>query len=179
MFKSDYKIFQNSPYKLIENSEITSEDIPRIISLYRALNIEKHSIINPQFNEQYLELAIKSNFLEVRAFKLNGRIDAVLAYVSNDRCMTSPIFGYDTSLPQELGLYRMLSTLLLLQAKESKLFLNQSAGGGSFKKLRRAEGAVEYNAVYCKHLPLGRRIPWNLLRYSLNTIGIPIMKQLS
>ena len=106
----------------------------------------------------------------------DGQVDALMGYFTRNGVMTSPLFGYDTEKPQSTGLYRMIATLLALEAKDKQHLLNHSAGAGSFKKLRRAEEVIEYMAVYNKHLSFFRRIPWAILRRTMNSIGVPFMK---
>lgn len=81
-----------------------------------------------------------------------------------------PFFGYDPSLPKENGLYRIISTMVALEAKKMGGFLHMSAGASTFKRLRRAVPKLEYNAVCCEHLSFSRKIPWTFLRLLLNGI---------
>jgi hypothetical protein len=178
MFKSDLKIFQNSQYEVITNDQIQKEDYKRILELYRNLYITKYTQYSPQLNLNFIELAVQNKVLNVKALRKNGKIDAVMGYFARNGVATSPIFGYDTSLPQDLGLYRIISTLLTLEAKDKGLIVNQSAGASQYKKLRRAESDIEYTAVYSRHLPLGRRLPWFFMRSVINGIGVPFMKYL-
>jgi len=43
--------------------------------------------------------------------------------------------------------------------------LNLSAGAEAFKMLRGARPRLEYEAVFARHLPLVRRLPWRILPY--------------
>ncbi len=173
MFKSDKKILEKSLYEERCVDGISQDAIPRIQKLYHQLNIEKHSSCNPQFNENFIRLAINSQWMTMKVLEQSesGKIDAALGYFSEDNVMTSPFFGYDTSQPQNLGLYRQISTILLLDAKKQGFFLNQSSGSGHYKTLRRAKTTPEYIAVYHQHLPLKRRTPWKLLENMMNVFG--------
>ncbi|MGA8163879.1 MAG: hypothetical protein WB791_02505 [Waddliaceae bacterium] len=171
MFKSDRKILNQSLYKERRAEEIPQDAIPRIQELYHQLNIEKHSRCNPQFNENFVRLVMDSQWMTIKVLEQAGKIDAALGYFSEDKVMTSPFFGYDTSQPQDLGLYRQISTILLLDAKREGFFLNQSSGSGRYKTLRRAQTTPEYIAVYHQHLPLRRRAPWTLLENVMNRFG--------
>jgi hypothetical protein len=77
--------------------------------------------------------------------------------------MVSPVVGYDTSLPQSLGLYRRLAAVPVLTARECGVPLNLSAGVGRFKRLRGGEAVMEYLAVIDSHLPANRRFPWRFI----------------
>jgi len=74
--------------------------------------------------------------------------------------VTGVVLGYERSLPQGLGLYRMLFALLTAEAAERELLLNLSAGAGRFKALRGAVPVEEFDAVYDRHLPAPRRVVW-------------------
>lgn len=176
MFKSDMKVIKESPYAVVDDTERLIREASRLKQLYRALNIEKYSAWNPQFNENFIRLALEKEWMTLRGLELNGRIDAVLGYFTLNSVMTSPFFGYDTSLPLETGLYRQISTLLLLEAKERGLLLHQSSGAGHYKKLRRAEEDFEYTAVYIRHLPIKRRLIFHMLIEAMSTIGKSLLK---
>ncbi|MFP3787222.1 hypothetical protein SB769_39120, partial [Burkholderia sp. SIMBA_024] len=77
--------------------------------------------------------------------------------------LAAPVLGYDTALPQELGLYRMLSYLVARTAHENGVQLHNSSGVAEFKRNRGAEPEFEYTAVYTRHLPWRHRVGWRLL----------------
>jgi len=89
--------------------------------------------------------------------------------------MTTPLFGYDLSIPQELGLYRILSLKLIEEATNRELVLHQSSGAGQFKKCRGGVPVIEYNAVYIRHLSLFRRIVWKTVKIISNKIAMPMI----
>jgi len=177
LIKKDFKLQEKSGYELLENKDFSPGDIPRIKELYDSLYLDKYSCLNPQFNENFLDIALKNKILNIRAFQKAGKIDAVLGYFSRNGIMTTPLFGYDTSLPMETGLYRMLSAQLIKESGKSNLILNQSSGAASFKRCRASEAQIEYSAVYCRHLTLYRRIIWSILEFTLNKIGLTILKK--
>ena len=176
MFKSDLKIVKSSQYEVINNDQIHKADYSRILDLYRDLYITKYTSYSPQLNLNFIELAVKNKILNMKALRKDGKIDAVMGYFARNGVATSPIFGYDLSLPQDLGLYRIISTLLTLEAKDKGLIVNQSAGAGQYKRLRRAESDIEYTAVYSRHLPFARRLPWYFMKTVINGIGLPVMR---
>lgn len=178
MFKSDLKILKSTDYEILEGKDAAPEDIARIVSLYRMLYVDKYSKLNPMLTEDFIRLAIDQNLLHVKLLKKEKRVDGVLGFISRYGVINSPLFGYDTTLPKELGLYRMISTLLSLEAKERGLLLNLSSGAGGYKTLRRAKPYIEYNAVYTKHLTFGRRIPWTVLQTLMNRVASPLMVKL-
>jgi len=175
-FKKDEKLFEKGEYQVVPIHEVDDTEIPRIHSLYHSLYIEKYTPLNLQFTPKFMELLKKKGPITFNAFKKDGKIDAIQGYYWQDGVITAPIFGYDTSLPVETGLYRLLSVYMMIEARKRGLKLNQSSGAASFKKLRRAETVLEYNAVYTKHLPLSRRLTWQFLKTIINGIGVPIMR---
>lgn len=176
MFRSDLKILQDSDYEVLTGEQLSARDADRMAELYSQLNIEKYSRCNPMYSARFFAHAIEQQLLNFRALRRNGRIDGILAYYSRDGVMTAPCFGYDTSLPQSLGLYRMISTLLLLEARKEGALLNHSGGAGSFKTLRRATPCMEYIAVYDQHLPPFRKVAWTLLHRTMTGPGRKIME---
>lgn len=177
ILKSDLKLMRESGYQIIEEEELKKDDAKKLLALYRTLYLDQHSTLNPQFNENYMQLALMDGLLKIRAIKKEGSIDGVVGFYERGKVMMCPFLGYDKNHPQGSAIYRVLSTTLLLEAKKRGLLFNQSAGASFYKKTRRAEGCIETMAVYTDHLPIKRRIPWIVLKNLINTIGIPAMKK--
>jgi len=104
-------------------------------------------------------------------------IEGVVGFYIKDSVMMCPLFGYDKSLDNSNQIYRLLSTCLLLEAKENKCLFHQSAGGSFYKKIRRAVSFTESMAIYTKHLPLQQKFPWFTLRTFINNFAIPYMQK--
>lgn len=179
LVKRDYALLASSGYEVMDHDELKSADMPRLAELYRMLYLEKYSYDNPQFGEAFLELARTEKLLRFQALRSRktGRIDGVMGYFCRNGIMTTPVFGYDTSLPQELGLYRMLSAVLIRTAGSSGHLLHESSGAAQFKRNRGAVSDIEYSAVYDAHLPWHRRAGWSFLHLVLNRIGIPLLRK--
>jgi hypothetical protein len=182
--KIDLSKYRKTPYQLLDDSRLSAADAPRLAELYRLLYIDKYSHFNPQFTEAFFRLALTNKLLTFKAFRAeentgqkSGDIDAVLGYFSRNKIMTQPVFGYDTHLPQTLGLYRLLSTQVLLDGIAHKRLINCSAGVGEFKRLRGGQAAPEYNAVYLQHLPARKQWPWRLLKIVLDGVAVPIIEK--
>ncbi|BAZ37230.1 hypothetical protein NIES4101_31510 [Calothrix sp. NIES-4101] len=175
--KQDEALIKKNGYEIIQKSQLTFNDIPRIVELYNFLYLDKYSIHNPQFTENFIELVLKNPIWQFQALKKAGRIDGVIGFYIVNGMMTTPILGYDTSLPQQLGLYRMLSVLLTIEASKKGLILHQSSGAAEFKRFRGFIGNIEYSAVYHHHLPLQRKLIWLFLELLVNQIAVPLMKK--
>jgi hypothetical protein len=87
----------------------------------------------------------------------------VFASFGCEGVITTPILGYDLTLPTTLGLYRVLSLSLMQQAENLHVVLHQSSGAGEFKRCRGSQGNWEYNVVQCTHLSLWRRLGYKVL----------------
>ncbi|GAA3406381.1 GNAT family N-acetyltransferase [Paenibacillus hodogayensis] len=179
LLKRDAGLIDKHGYETVGPDRLTAADMPRLAELYRMLYLDKYSRFNPQFGAPFLELVHRENLLELYAIRHreSGRLDAVLGFYSRGDVMTTPVFGYDTSLPQQAGLYRMLSAALVGIAGERGLLLHESSGAAQFKRNRGAVAEIEYSAVYDRHLPPGRRAGWKLLEKLLNGVGVPLLEK--
>lgn len=177
LFKSDLKLLKGSEYQVIDGKEIKEEELLRLLELYHDLYIGKYSTLNPKFNEEFLRLMLKENLMQFKALKKDGRIDGVIGYVERNGKMYCPFFGYDRHVPKEAALYRLLCTILTLEAYNRSLFFHQSSGASMFKKIRKAHDCIEYTAVFYKHLKVQRHVPWIMLKNLYNSIGTIYMKR--
>ena len=178
LLKRDQALMHKHGYKLVSDEDFTESDIPRIVELYRMLYLDKYSYDNPQFNERFIAGAIRNGTLSLHGLRKEGRLDAVMGYFCRNGVMTTPLFGYDTDIPQSVGLYRMLSACLIEQARANGKLLHESAGAAQFKRNRGAVADFEYSAVYDRHLSFRRRWCWALLDRLLNSIGVPLMRRM-
>lgn len=177
LFKSDRKLLDHCGYEILDGDQLTEKDLPRLRELYSDLYLHKYSNLNPRYNEAFLSLALTQNLIRFKALKKEGRIDGVVGFIERYGKLFCPIFGYDQSVPKEVALYRLLSTVLMLEAGRNHLLFHESSGASMFKTIRKAQSCIEYMAVYFRHLPLKRRIPWILLEKMSNSIGIFYMKK--
>lgn len=175
LFKSDLKLLTQSGYEVVDGDQIAVQDLPRICALYYGLYIEKYSALNPKFNADFLELVLSKKLMHFKVLKKDGRIDGVAGFFQRNGMMVCPFFGYDRTLPKELALYRILSTVLMLEAHQRQLLFHQSAGASMYKKIRKSHACIEYLAVYYSHLNFKRKLPWRLLKKIYNTLGLMYM----
>ncbi|WP_223623165.1 ATP-grasp domain-containing protein [Microbacterium sp. EST19A] len=149
----------------------------RIAQLYTQLYVDKYSRLNPRYSAAFIGAAQQSGLLEftVLEHEVDARIDGVFGFRVADGFLAAPVLGYDTTLPQELGLYRMLSYLVARTAHENGVQLHNSSGVAEFKRNRGAESEFEYTAVYTGHLPWHRRAGWCLLETVVRTVAVPLV----
>lgn len=179
IWRKDRKLLDRSAYERLGHADLREADLPRLKDLYDQLYLEKYSRHNPQFTLAFLRTALHDGTLELRALRHRetGAIDGVAGYFVRGGTLTTPLFGYDLGLPQQVGLYRMLTVLMYLEAQERGLLLNMSSGAAGFKRCRGGRGNVEATMVYHRHLPIGRRAAWDLLAGAINGLAVPLMRQ--
>lgn len=193
-FKIDLNKHRKSEYNVVDGADLDEAGLRRVRQLYNHLYLDKYSYHNPQFTENFFRLARDQQLLAIKACRQENHLDAahrldaahhldaVLGYfwrtnAAGHSVMTQPLFGYDTSLPQSLGLYRLLSTQTALEGIKYHRLVHCSAGVGEFKRLRGAVPAIEYNAVYNQHLPQRRQHPWRILKWLMDKLAIPIIQK--
>ncbi len=145
--------------------------------LYDDLYLSKYSRHNIQFSAGYLYHAGQHNLLELFGLFHDGKMLATLGMVIIDSDMTCPIFGYDTSQPARLALYRRISIFTIQYAKERRLNFNMSSGAPDFKTNRGAKPRIEYSYVYTKHLNLYQKIVWRCLSFITQSVYQGILKR--
>lgn len=177
--KVDASLVSRSGYRVIPAVQCNHLDFDRMAWLYKLLYIDKYCDLNPQFTAKWLKLGHEQGWLELHLLRSpKGEIDGVLGLFGTECLITAPVVGYDTSLPQRLGLYRMLTSACLSIAADRGCVLNFSAGAAHFKRLRGGCGVIEYSMMYVDHLPRRRRKAWQRLGSVLRVLGVPLMRGL-
>ncbi len=150
-YKNDMKLLAKTKLECV-SSGFDADDYQDMQALFEALYIHKHSHHNPQFSASFIQKSYECGFLELYAYRLDGKIIAFISILQMEGVISTPMLGYDTTLPQEMGLYRLLCAKLHSIAEERELDINFSSGAGEFKKLRGGKPAIEYTAIHAKHL---------------------------
>ena len=176
--RQDAGLARRSGYVWVAADEVDDAEVPRLRELYAQLYLEKYSPFNPRFNERFVRAALRDRWLTVYALRRDGRTDGVAGYVERDGVMTAPLIGYDRAVPQEEGLYRLISYRLVEEARARGLLLNQSSGAAAFKRFRGGVPAMELNLVYHRHLPPRARLPWRVLETASRRAITPLMRRL-
>lgn len=118
---------------------------------------------------------MRSQSFTLLGVKYQGCLVGVAGYFVENRVLTTPIFGYDTALPSSLGLYRMLTALMMQEAKKLGCQYHMSSGVGHFKRQRGGVQYLESMAMYTDHLPKFRRWPWRFLGAVFNYLAKPLL----
>lgn len=176
--KNDYRLLRHTNYTVIPHEALCTDDFLRLETLYNLLYLEKYSYYNPQFTKEFIQLCHTKRLLTFYALKSpDGCIEGVIGYFHRNNVMTVPLIGYNTKIPLKVGLYRLLTALILQEASKNHWVINMSAGVGEFKRLRGSLGYIEHSAIYYHHLPFYRQLPWRLLKFILNHIVVPIIQK--
>lgn len=175
--KEDVRVLKKAGYEVVNGKDLTDDELHRAVELYNLLYLEKYSYYNPQFTFDLLKLAHEQEILHLYGLKKDGRLNAIMGFFVRNGAMTQPLFGYDTSLPLDEGLYRLLTLVTLQEGVKRGLLVHASGGVGKFKKVRGGESVTEYNAVYTKHLPKRRQLPWKLIG-KISDVMIPYFRKM-
>lgn len=169
--RRDARLLEESGYQVVDGRDMPG-CAPRLAELYRMLNREKYRT-NPDATPQYFEAALRSGLMHFRLLVKDGRIDVFYGFTVRGDLVHSPVAGYDLSVPQDVGLYRILNSLLLQEAVDRGLAIETGAGADEFKSLRGDRPLPRYSAVYMDHLASYRQSGWKLLMRFANGSLLP------
>ena len=176
--KRDMRLLRRTPLARTDGSDFTLADYLRIEALYGKLYLDKYSRLNPRYTAYFMERWHAANLLQFVGFRDDaGILQAAVGMFAQDGTLTAPVVGYNTALPQSLGLYRLLMASVFEQAMASGAIVNLSAGAAHFKRLRGGMPAIEYSAVLAPHMPAATRRAVAVLSAFTTRIGIPIMQR--
>lgn len=176
--RNDARLLARTGYEQVPGHALADADYAHLERLYNQLYLDKYCSLNPHFSADWMRAGQRDGWLDLTALRSpEGRIDAVLGWFSDARVMTTPVVGYDTALPQKLGLYRLISQISLEETARRRGLFNMSAGAARFKRLRGARPEIEYSFVHVAHLPRSRQRVWRLLGRLLHGVGVPIMEK--
>lgn len=172
----DNKLLLKNDYRICSSSEIHSKDYKRIAELYSMLYLDKYSHHNPKFTEAFIKASHDKKLLTIFGLRNQcGILDGVIGFFTLENITTAPLVGYDTSLPQSIGLYRRLMAIAFKFSQDNNYCLNLSSGASQFKRLRGGIPHLEYTAIYYAHLPWLRRLFWKFVSILTNLIGRAIL----
>ena len=177
--KKDHRLLHRTTYRVVGNDELEEEDFPRMTKLYEMLYLQKHSILNPAFTPDFMRLCHARGIVRFYGLRHpSGRLDGMFGVLAVAQTTPLPsILGYDTSLDDRIGLYRMIVALAFETAIAEGWNINLSSGAAGFKRNRGGQTIMEYNATYHRHLSRGRRFALSTLAGMANVVGAPLMKR--
>ncbi|MCZ2498602.1 GNAT family N-acetyltransferase [Xylophilus sp. Kf1] len=175
--RQDLALLRRTALRPVAHQDFRPADFERGEQLYARLYLQKYSGLNPAYTAGFLRAWHQAGLLRMSGWRgADGELLAVVGVFCQGDVSTAPIVGYDTGLPQSLGLYRLLMAQVFRHALDSRTVLNLSAGAAGFKRLRGGLPAIEYSAVHARHLPArARRFLW-ILHAVTHGFGVPLMK---
>lgn len=175
--KRDQSLLRKTKLIQVQPSEHSDNDFTDIQNCFKQLFIDKHSHFNPQFTAEYLLQMHQHGLMNFYSFRdpESQKIIASIGLFTQQEIITTPMVGYDTNQPKELGLYRLLMAVLLKETYETGLMMNLSSGAGSFKRARGGVPTIEYTAFYTQHLPFHRRVIMQWFAKLLNKFGPKVL----
>ena len=154
------------------------DDYERAAALYDDLYVRKYSPLNPQYRSSLLRAWHHAGLLQLHGLRDHlGVLQGVVGMLRMGNLLTSPIVGYNSALPQKLGLYRRLAARVLHEAATHGDLVNLSAGVAHFKRQRGGRPAIEYSVALIEHLPRARRHAIRALGGALRGVGVPVMQR--
>jgi hypothetical protein len=175
--RRDNALLDNGAFAIVPAADFSGDDDIRAQRLYQHLYLEKYTWLNPQYTAAFMTAMRESGILEFQGLRgRDGRLAGVIAFFDCGRTMTAPIVGYDSSLPQDAGLYRMLMALGTRRARERRMLYNMSAGAASFKRNRGGIRALEYSAIYNVGASPRQRLAALVVRKILEWVGVPTLR---
>lgn len=164
-----------SGIELVPPESIHANELPALRGVFQQLFIGKHSHLNPDFSNEFLSLCHHNRFLDLYALRYQKQPVGILGVMQRHGWVTTPLIGYDTDLPQELGLYRRLMAVLLAQARDRGARLHYSSGAGQFKMCRGGASELEYTALYTRHLSREKRMAIDFFSAAMNRYAKPLL----
>jgi len=176
--KRDLDLLRRTSLVSMAPQDFKERDFARVAELYNFLYLDKYSRLNPQYTAAFMQRWHENGLLQFWGFRDDaGVLQAVIGIFFQESTITVPIVGYNTSLPQSLGLYRLLMARVFDVAMRDNLNVNLSAGAAQFKRLRGGQPEIEYSAVLANHLPAPHRIALASLRALTTMLGVPLMRK--
>lgn len=155
----DLRSLRNAGYDP-DRMQATVDDVPFLGSQYRHLYLGKYSPYNPNFTDDFFFKTLTGGILQYRVLRGKRGLDGFVAWRDQDDEMAGELVGYDLSQPRKRGLLRRSLAVQFEASLQTGKRLNLSSGNSRFKRLRGAEPVLEYDAVYCRHLPVGVQSAW-------------------
>lgn len=159
--------------------ELSGAAAQRVLWLYDDIYRAKYSLTNPAYGEALLRAAVGSGVLTLRLIRnQDGVIEGFTTEQSYQGALINPMLGYDRSLPQSRGLYRIAMSASGERAFAEGLLLNYSAGAADFKRNRGARPTLEFSMIFDDHLPAWRRSSYHALASALDAMA-PMLERIA
>jgi hypothetical protein len=177
--RDDRRLAGSQGLHIVSASSPSEADLARVAQLYADLYRNKYSRTNPDYSEAFLRAAIESGVLTLRLIRNEANvIEAFAGEHAYQGTLVNPMLGYDRTLPQSRGLYRIAMAASAERALAEGLVINYSAGAAAFKRNRGARPALEFSMVFDDHLPPWRRSAYRALAAGLDAMA-PMLERIA
>ena len=177
IIKSDLKLWHETTFEIIDEKIMPVHKVAEYLALYHSLYISERTSSNPLINKEFVDLLISQEFLSFKILKKDSVVKGIAGFFIRDGVLFCPFMGYEKKDPDHTVIYRLLNTMLLLEAQKAGAIFNQSAGASFYKTIRRAKSCLETIAVNTEHLPYKQKVVWKALKTFINAIAPPYMKK--
>jgi hypothetical protein len=177
--RDDRKLASAHGLTIEDAPHLSATDLDRVLALYNDIYRAKYSATNPAYSAALLRAAVESSVLTFRLIRnQSGAIEGFTTEHLYQGTLVNPLLGYDRSLPQSRGLYRIAMAASAERALAEGLSVNYSAGAGGFKRNRGARPALEFSMVFDDHLPTRRRLSYQGLSSALEAMR-PMLERIA
>ncbi len=177
--RDDRQLFETHHLRVERAREIADDALRRVLAFYNDIYLAKYSHTNPAYQPALLRAAIESGVLTLRLIRNEaGALEAFTAEHVYQGALVNPMLGYDRTLPQARGLYRIAMAASAERAIAEGLSVNYSAGAGAFKRNRGARPALEFSMIFDAHLPFWRRLSYRCLAWALEAMA-PMLERIA
>ncbi|MEO1240904.1 MAG: hypothetical protein AAFX54_03260 [Pseudomonadota bacterium] len=152
-FRYDQKLLKTTALTTRYLDRVSGTQAEQCAALYRKLYIGKHTDMNTAFNRHWMALTCNTGFLNFFVIEDADEIKGFVVSYPDANGINVGTCGYDLSIPQEVGLYRMIVGSTFRKGFDEGKCVNLSTSVPDFKRRRGCHRVIEYEAVYADHLP--------------------------
>jgi hypothetical protein len=159
--RKELRLLDDPRFEVRVNARLEAGDDEAIHRLYSALYVEKHVGYNCRFTARFFRVVHDTGMMKFTTFRHAGRIVGFYSWFVDGGKLIWALVGRDIKLDvHEFPLYRMSAAEAFRAAMEQRRPLFLSTGSAQFKLQRGSFEWMEHEAVYDRHLPPHRRLPW-------------------
>jgi hypothetical protein len=171
--RQDLRQLGDPRFEICRQAPLSPGGEEAIAALYTQLYVKKHAGYNARYTARFFRSVLDARMMNLTTVRMGQVLAAFTTELEDGDRTIAALVGYDTALDQRrYPLYRMAVASAFEHAwtRRRRLFL--STGAAAFKTYRGSFEWLEYEAIYDRHLPVPRRLPWALFGRVLDaTVG--------